>query len=139
VKEKIYIINGNPIPLARPRMGQGHVYDSQKKEKLIYGLDLRNQHGHEDIHEGPIHVAITFFMKMPSNLSQSNKRELIGRYHFIRPDIDNLVKMILDCGNGVLWKDDAIIASLSAHKVYSAKPHTKIVVIQLDETSNCLC
>lgn len=37
-----------------------------------------------------------------------------------RPDVDNVVKLIADSGNRVLWVDDAQIASLAVERVYAA-------------------
>lgn len=31
---KVYVIHGDPIPLARPRMGVRRIFDSQKNQKL---------------------------------------------------------------------------------------------------------
>ncbi len=139
MRHKSYIINGDPIALARPRFGKDNVYDSQKREKLIVGIDLRNQHEGEDPYDGPIHMEITFFMPMPNSWSDKKKRDTLGTYHHLRPDIDNLVKFILDSANAVLFKDDAIVASINTHKVYSSKPHTKITIRELDDTTSCLC
>lgn len=34
-----------------------------------------------------------------------------------RPDLDNLVKLILDAANGVLWADDSQVVHLEAEKI----------------------
>lgn len=139
LREKTYIIKGKPIPWARSRTNNGMHFDSQKKEKLFYGLEMRNQHEGEDMFEGPLHLDITFFMPIPSSLSQNKRREIIGVYHASRPDLDNMVKFIKDAATGILYLDDNIISSIAAHKVYSTNPHTKITIKELNELSVCLC
>lgn len=141
MKETTYIIKGKPVPWKRSGQNGAAHYDTQKKEKFVYGVDLRNQHNHEheELWEGPIHVNITFFMPMASSMSQNKKRSLIGTYHFSRPDLDNLIKFVKDAATGIIYADDAIIASLNARKIYSSNPYTKIVVRQLEVESSCLC
>jgi len=39
-------------------------------------------------------------------------------YHTTRPDIDNVVKAVMDGLNGVLWDDDAQVMSVTARKSF---------------------
>lgn len=52
--------------------------------------------------------------------------------HF--PDIDNLQKFIFDAitDTGVIWKDDRLIASLIAKKLYDRNPRTHIIITELE-------
>ena len=43
-----------------------------------------------------------------------------------KPDIDNVLKVILDALNGVAYKDDSRVVSISGRKIYSTTP--KIVI-----------
>lgn len=36
-----------------------------------------------------------------------------------KPDLDKLVRAVLDCGTGILWVDDAQVVSISCSKRYS--------------------
>ncbi len=38
-----------------------------------------------------------------------------------RPDLDNLVKNVLDALNGVCWRDDASVVALLAYKCVAPK------------------
>lgn len=48
-----------------------------------------------------------------------------------RPDADNLIKLVLDSCNAILWRDDAQIVALEVAKRYGAEPGTRIVVEEL--------
>lgn len=48
-----------------------------------------------------------------------------------RPDLDNLLKGFLDCGNGLLWHDDSQVCHLDVHKVYSDNPGVSVEVWKL--------
>lgn len=54
--------------------------------------------------------------------SQHRKREPRQRRpHTGRPDADNLLKSVLDAGNGVLWVDDAQVAFARVRKIVGAQ------------------
>lgn len=52
-------------------------------------------------------------------------------YRAKRPDIDNLIKLVLDAGNGILWEDDVQVVSLIANKVYGVAERVGIEVMTL--------
>jgi Holliday junction resolvase RusA-like endonuclease len=48
-----------------------------------------------------------------------------------RPDLDNLVKFVTDALNGVFFRDDAQIVTITARKTYSRTGYTQVVVEEL--------
>jgi Holliday junction resolvase RusA-like endonuclease len=48
-------------------------------------------------------------------------------------DVDNWAKMILDAGNGSLWKDDAQVVALEVSKVWVLDPEGEGVLVQVAE------
>lgn len=60
--------------------------------------------------ENAICVAISFSMPRPKSVTR--------RYHTIKPDADNLAK-ILDSFNGILYADDSQIIELHVKKFYT--------------------
>ena len=128
-----YVLDGNPIPLARGRISCGRIYDSQKQHKLAYGILLQHQHNGKPLFDKPLHLEATFYFKIPlsqmnrmTSKSSSNKRfKGEGVPHSIRPDLDNVVKFLLDCCNGVIYRDDCLVASMKIEKVYSENPRTE--------------
>lgn len=115
-----YIIHGNPIPLARIRFNQnGRCWDSQKSMKLVCGISLSGQHDNQPLYEGPLHLDVSFFFPIP-NSKWMKKNAFIGKPFTQKPDLDNLLKWICDISNGILFKDDVQIVSISAKKLYGA-------------------
>ncbi len=131
IYSRSYLIPGDPIPLARPRMGQGRVWDSQKQIKAVTTITIQSQHDNLPLFHGSIGLDIVFHMPI-RNYSKKRLLELIGTYHSIKPDLDNMVKYICDVSNGVLYEDDCIIASIRASKVYSDNPRTEFTLYNLD-------
>ena len=50
-------------------------------------------------------------------------------YKTTKPDIDNLLKNLFDCCNGLVWVDDSrIVNIMNVNKVYGLVPQTKLVL-----------
>lgn len=131
----IYIIKGDPTPLARARHGRGRTWDPQKQLKLVYGIELERQHNNAPWYDSPLHMDITFFMPIPK--TSNKRRQLIdGSPHRYRPDLDNTIKFILDVATGILFKDDAIISSINAKKIYDLEPRTEFTLREISNAKN---
>ena len=129
MREMMYILNGDPIPLARARYGNRRVWDSQAEIKLIASLSLANQHGENPLFKGPLSMDIIFFIQLPHNTHKYKQK--LGDYHRFRPDLDNMIKFICDISNSIIYKDDCIISQISAKKVYDTEPHTQFIIREL--------
>lgn len=130
------VINGEPKALQRHRTkilsGQQKQYDPQAKlkmvtrniilcEKQIQHLEfLKDKSGYE--------LDITFFCYRPPSMRSMEEDEINKMPHCRKPDLDNMIKYILDCGNQILWNDDSEIFKITAEKVWSKKPRTEITI-----------
>lgn len=113
-------IPGMPIALKRPRFSSGSVYDSQTRDKKVVRILMQSRR--PTIVSCFCTVKITFCF---------GSREPLQLWNFDRPtrsDLDNLIKFYLDCGNGILWKDDRQITKLECVKKYSKKSCTRIEI-----------
>ena len=52
-----------------------------------------------------------------------------------KPDLDNVVKLILDAINGIVFADDKQVVSISASKAYSDTPRTTVQTTEIVITS----
>lgn len=127
----LYTLPGIPTPLMRARFSNGRVYDGQKRIKTNLSLHILNQHGNAPLMTGPLHLDVDFYFPLPAKMSLKNKEKLYGTSHIYKPDLDNLIKMVDDLCNNVVYGDDCIIASLSARKRYDILPRTEFVFKQL--------
>lgn len=78
----------------------------------------------------PLHVNLVFGMPIPASTSKKQREKMLVRIikHTKKPDLDNMVKAVLDALNGVAWADDSQIVWLSALKEYSDEPYVYIYV-----------
>ncbi len=115
--------NIKPVAKARARINRkGWAWTPKKTKDAENELRRRFaetlRFGNRPISQGPIAVSIECHTTRP----KKSKRE----YPTVRPDIDNLVKLITDAGNGLLYLDDSQIVILNAKKLYG--PQDKIVI-----------
>ena len=62
---------------------------------------------------GALCLIVTFFFLRPKSVS-AKKRP----HHIVKPDASNLLKVVEDSGNGLLWCDDSQIIMALCHKEY---------------------
>lgn len=53
-----------------------------------------------------------------------------------KPDIDNIIKIVLDALNGVAYYDDSQVCKVNFMKMYSENPRLKILIRSIGENSN---
>ena len=131
------IIPGNPISKKRPRFARRgkfvQTYNDQKKEESTFLSHAMQEWDNEPISNKAISIELRFYMKRPKSHYRTGKNA--GKlkpdapvFHAKKPDLDNMIKFVLDALNGSVWLDDSLVCSISALKVYDEKPRTEIVI-----------
>lgn len=129
-----FVIDGEPRGKGRPRFTKsGHAFTDQKTrdyEKLI-GYCYKAQGGR--MLEGDIDISIKAFYKIAKNDNKNIKAaKRAGEIKPTKkPDIDNIIKAILDGLNEVAYKDDAQVVNVSASKYYSDEPRVEVIVSRI--------
>lgn len=125
-------LRGEPHALGRPRAraifpkGGGRafvqIYAAPEDEEATESAArvLRRVPGPFPIAD-PVEVRVRFVM--PTRQGDLRKRSLVpAKWDPTRPDLDNLVKLLLDAATAAgWWKDDAIVVRLIAEKVRAAE------------------
>lgn len=124
-----YVLQGDPIPLSRVRIGNRRCWDPQKELKLISSITIQQQHGDNPKFHGPLHMDVTFYFHIPKT---HMKHLHPGTPHAFKPDLDNLVKLICDICQNVIFANDCCIAEIYCKKVYDDIPRTEFTVYQLE-------
>lgn len=83
----------------------------------------------------PLIILIEFHFPMLKSWSKKKQQTMAGKYKTTKPDVDNLIKTILDAGNNHLWVDDNIIADARGIKTYSFEPR---VIIHIEKVEGDL-
>jgi len=131
------IIPGIPVSQARMRTRRcksfNLTYDPCAKEKEKIRLYLRALTANDFFH----YPRINFLFEMPIPKSTSKKDTTKFKNHMIKhvkkPDIDNLIKLYLDCLDGIIITGDQKVSLGFAIKIYSETPKTIIWVQETPE------
>jgi Holliday junction resolvase RusA-like endonuclease len=135
-----YTIIGNPTPKGRPRFTKsGHAYTPKKtrdaEAKIKFMLQIAASVHSKLPAKNFCNVFVSFYLHRPKRLQKkTSPPEAIP--HDKRPDLDNLVKLLIDASNGILFDDDAQIHQIIANKWYCEidnEPRTYIEVWSDDE------
>ncbi len=142
-------INGNPKPQQRHRHFKFGTYDPCKKDKEEFLKKALKEYNYsKGFNHLPrlnaVNLNIKFYMKRPKNHYRTGKfADLIKeRWQSIsmtkKPDIDNLIKFVMDSlsGHNGFFLDDNQIVSIYAEKIYSDKPRTEILIADEDQEKN---
>jgi len=103
--------NFQVVPKQRARMGRNGFYTPSRTVECEQSIQRVIMSANIEKIAKPlaITVDVTFFIK------KKHPRKVPS----VRPDLDNLVKTILDASNKLVWDDDSQIVKISAMKTYA--------------------
>ena len=80
--------------------------------------------------EGRVQVEICANFEVPKSTKKADKELMLENKinPTKKPDIDNIVKIVLDAMNGIAFKDDTQITKLQVEKLYSTSECVKIKI-----------
>jgi len=128
------IIQGEPVSKARPRVCKWGTFTPVKTvnyETLIKELFIISKQ--ESMGDKTLEALIRCYFKIPKS---ATKGKLLAMQHNVirptkRPDTDNLAKICLDALNGLAYKDDSQIVTLTVKKYYSDNPRVEISILEV--------
>ena len=134
------IIPGEPIGQLRMRFvvikGRAMVYDPNGKDKKVIKGLIAKEFGDNPMF---IHPRISFVFHMP--IPASTPKKLMTLYqsgrvkHEKKSDVDNIVKLYLDCLDGIAFEGDQRAMLGPTVKLYHPEPKT---IIEIQERTGTL-
>lgn len=110
-----YVLHVAPAGKGRPRFSKqnSRAYTPEKTRNKTAEIKFwLHQLGAINDGDGPLAVSLDFYFTKPKSAPKSRI------YPTVKPDIDNLVKLVLDSANGVLYDDDKQIVECNVKKLY---------------------
>ena len=113
-----FFVEGDPVPKGRGRiMSSGNkrwavtpartrMYESAVRETAEACM-----HSRPGPYDGPLYVRMTFHLPRPATVTRL--------WPFVKPDLDNLAKSVLDGLNGVVFRDEAQVCCMDLVKHYA--------------------
>ncbi len=134
------IIPGEPLGQLRMRFavikGRSMVYDPQSKEKRVIKRLIGDAFGDNPMF---IHPRVSFVFHMP--ILASTPKKLLPLYesgrlkHEKKSDVDNIIKLYLDCMDGIVFEGDQRAMLGPTVKLYHPEPKT---IIEIQEREQVL-
>lgn len=133
------VIPGEPVGKARPRTVtvNGFVQTFTPKTTRDYEIKIkkayRQQSGKKYTKEFSLKVYIKAICRIPKSYSKVKTEQ--AKNNQIRPikkpDLDNIIKIILDGLNGVAYEDDCQVDEIRASKFYGEEERIEIKVEEI--------
>jgi len=116
------IISGAPVAMARPRVTKFGTYTAPKSKAYMDSV-IKELHDKDQKLEGPIRLVVIFVHPRPKRITCVERTPKTTK-----PDIDNLVKMVMDIfSKANVWCDDNQVTEIHAMDYYAnayEQPHT---------------
>lgn len=118
-EKKVRVAKGKPIFYEPPDLADA-------RQKLTAYLA---KHAPDEKLTGPLQLITKWCFQKGSHGN--------GEYKTTKPDIDNMLKLFLDCCTALgYWKDDALIVSLVAEKFWADVPGIYVCIKKLSGGEN---
>ncbi len=123
--EVLFVVPGQPVPKARPRMTcTGHVYTPGKTTKYEHLVAACYRQAAVGLppHDGPVTLTVQAMFARP-------KRRTGEHWCVVRPDWDNVGKIVSDALNGLAYHDDSQVVHGAVTKQYAVgEPCVRVTV-----------
>lgn len=126
-----FTIYGRPQGKGRPRLSYGRIRTPEQTVMYENYIKLLYRSSIKTYFEGPIKLIIKAYYPIAKSDSKKKKEQKLNgdiRPYNIKPDIDNVVKVICDALNEIAYKDDTQIVELGTSKYFSDKPRVEVTI-----------
>ena len=85
--------------------------------------------------DGPVAVRLVFYVKRPKNHHGTGRnngtlKPSAPKKPTTKPDLDKLIRAVLDAMTGIIYDDDSMVVKLSAEKLYAEQiPGVRVCVV----------
>lgn len=115
-------VEGQPVPQGSMKVINGRVIHSQGSAlaawRAAIGLEARRAGATPT--ENPIHLNMVFTMARPKTVKRP--------FPSVAPDLDKLIRAVLDALTAIAYKDDGQVVEVKARKEYGDVPGVRVLV-----------
>lgn len=136
-----FTVPGDPFGKQRPRiMKNGHVFtpEETKTHERVVAWQYKIQLGTFRFPEGSyIGMEIKALFRVPKSATKTRREQMLaGKIRpTVKPDWDNVGKLVCDALNGVAYGDDCQVVDARVSKFYAAEPKVEIRMWKIDTES----
>lgn len=136
---RVFEIPGEPRGKGRPRFSRrsGAAYTDKKTaayENLV-AVAYRAKYPDALPIETAVVLTATAYMSIPKSTSKKRRAAMLaGEIRPTKkPDIDNVLKAVLDGLNGLAFRDDSQVVTIAIRKKYSETPGLTVAIAETEE------
>lgn len=137
MKQIRFEVPGAPFGKERPKFARRGNYTktyTPKKtlqhEKEVVAAYMEVAKGRKFEKGTPLDIRIIAYYPIPKSTSKKKQREMLEHRlrPTVKPDLDNVAKLVYDALNGVAWHDDNAIVDTQVRKFYSDMPRVDVSI-----------
>ena len=131
----IFTIPGEPVGKGRPRFTKaGRVYTPDKTaayEELVRRCFKEQCEVPDEPLTGPVSIYVQAEFANPKRATKAQREAMLADrvQPMKKPDADNILKIVTDPLNGLLWRDDCQITDARVSKFFNNAPR---VIVEID-------
>ena len=127
-----FFVQGRPIPQGSLKFINGHAIHVRAQDLALWRADIARTAKNVGVSRAKeaVEVHLTFVMHKPKSVSRKEPH--------IRPDIDKLIRAVLDGLTDVAYDDDGQVTKITAIKEYGNVEGVTIRVIDKEKLSRSL-
>jgi Holliday junction resolvase RusA-like endonuclease len=134
----MFTIYGEPVPKGRPRFSTrgkfpvAYTPEKTKNYESDVGMMAKAAMGASNPLEGALEAFIYVTFPVPASYSKKRTEACLGNSekHTKKPDLDNVVKAVLDGMSDIVFLSDSQITSIHATKVFGEVAKVEVIVRQ---------
>lgn len=127
-----FSIPGDPLLMSRARVNDRKFCDNSEEVKFVWRSYLRHHTDEYNIlTKQPLHMDISFYFPMISNMKKEKKLEYENKNYFQAPSVAKLLRFVFIIGEGIVYESESSICSVYSRKYYSDNPRTDLSFFSL--------
>jgi len=134
----MFTIYGEPVPKGRPRFSTrgkfpvAYTPEKTKAYEFEVGMMALGAMGGSKPLEGALEAFIYVTFPVPASYSKKRTEACLSNSekHTKKPDLDNVIKSVIDGMDKIVFENDSQITSIHAAKVYGEVAKVEVIVRQ---------
>lgn len=127
-------VPGKIVGKERPRVNMytGRVYTPGKTKDYEFLIQqyFKMKYPRYEMLEGRLSINIIAYLKIPKSTSKAKVEEMLENKisPTKKPDIDNIIKIVLDALNKMAFRDDSQVTKIEVEKIYGPVEKIKVKI-----------
>ncbi len=127
-------VPGEIVGKERPRVNMytGRVYTPGKTKDYEFLVQqyFKMKYPRYEMLEGRLSINIIAYLKIPKSTSKAKVEEMLENKisPTKKPDIDNIIKIVLDALNKMAFRDDSQVTKIEVEKIYGPVEKIKVKI-----------